>query len=57
MKYVEAIEDIRHIFDKNTDTFVFGLFRGHDLIESEGMEGYSIDPWGQFQAVADALRG
>lgn len=39
-----------------TQTAVFGFFKEEDMLE-ESPEGYSIDPWNQFMAAADALRG
>lgn len=39
----------------NLNTIVFGMMNTAEQEEAE--EGYSIDPWGQFQAAADSLRG
>ena len=39
-------------------TIVVGLFQSSDFAEDTAVtEGYSLEPWGQFQASADALRG
>jgi hypothetical protein len=37
-------------------TVVLGFFAKEDIVD-DGADAYSIDPWGQFQAAADSLRG
>ena len=37
-------------------TVVLGFFAEEDITD-DGGDAYSIDPWGQFQAAADSLRG
>jgi hypothetical protein len=41
------------------ETVVIGLFRESDVSDDSEFSGngYSIDNWGQFSAVADTLRG
>ena len=47
------------MLSENLNSVVFGLMNIDDTAGSadEAIEGYSIDPWGQFQAAADSLRG
>lgn len=48
---------MKNVLEKSSSAIVFGLFDVDDIQESDAVEGYSIDPWGQFQAAADSLRG
>jgi hypothetical protein len=47
---------MKSILDNVSRTAVFGFFKEEDIID-EIDEGYAIDPWGQFMAAADSLRG
>ena len=50
---------MKAVLSENLNSVVFGLMNVDESNASadEAIEGYSIDPWGQFQAAADSLRG
>lgn len=50
---------MKAVLSENLNTVVFGLINIDEASAAadEALEGYSIDPWGQFQAAADSLRG
>eukprot|EP01039_Chlorochromonas_danica_P001573 gene1573-1718_t len=56
VKRVSSIQEMKGVLEIVTQTAVFGFFKEEDMVD-ESPEGYSIDPWNQFMAAADALRG
>lgn len=56
MKEVKTIEELRKSLSATTQTTVLGFFDESHLLDEQN-EGYSVDPWNQYVAAADALRG
>lgn len=53
---ISSLKALKSFIKSSNETIVFGLFSESDI--SEDLEtGYSVDNWGQFSAVAEALRG
>jgi len=59
VKPISTVKEMKKVLSENSNTVVFALMNPEDAsaASDETIEGYSIDPWGQFQAAADSLRG
>ncbi len=60
VKLLRSFDDVKRLLktDQNAaNSMVLGLFEEDVLEESDEGEDYSVSPWGQYQATADALRG
>jgi hypothetical protein len=62
VRVVTTIEEMKRRLERDVGrSTVLGFFGSADIAEGadDGADGsgYSIDPWGQFQAAADSLRG
>ena len=54
---IDSVEKMKEVIGSiSSMSAVFGFFKPEDMID-EVSEGYSIEPWGQFLAAGDSLRG
>lgn len=54
---IDTVERMKEVISSSTAvSAVFGFFRPEDMVD-EVSEGYSIEPWGQYLAAGDSLRG
>lgn len=58
VRIVSSLSEMKRSLKTQQKTIVLGFF-GKDSMTDEDIvaEGYSVEPWGQFQAAADSLRG
>eukprot|EP00596_Hydrurales_sp_CCMP1899_P010056 CAMPEP_0119038502 /NCGR_PEP_ID=MMETSP1177-20130426/7464_1 /TAXON_ID=2985 /ORGANISM="Ochromonas sp, Strain CCMP1899" /LENGTH=571 /DNA_ID=CAMNT_0007001167 /DNA_START=151 /DNA_END=1863 /DNA_ORIENTATION=- len=59
VRMVSTLSEMKQKLKKEREakkTVVLGFFAKEDIVD-DGADAYSIDPWGQFQAAADSLRG
>lgn len=58
VKVVSSLAELKQKLKKEArQAVVLGFFEIKDLAVEDSGDSYSIEPWGQFQAAADSLRG
>ena len=58
VKVVASLAEMKQALKKDAkNVVVLGFFDQKDVAVEDSGDTYSIEPWGQFQAAADALRG